>query len=858
MTQRSIEDAKAGGHLCHIFRGEEELLDILVRFTADGAPKGKRVLVTAPGELRKSFLNSLNAAGLDAENLLGEGSLEIRSVEEELAGPGGKGPESLELNLSRELESSLSHGFSGLRIWTDMGGWAEYLGDWKELLRYEVALARFLSRGEVTRICGYDRRKHSAVQLCDVLACHPLFVVDGRIYENFYCRPASELVSRDLSEARFEHWLKTITERVRAEEEYRDSLRTASDVVASIPCGLCTYRWEPPDRLILIDCNPRVEAMTGVSLAEIEGKEFNEVWPGARESGFTEAFLEVMRTGRTYTAEAQDYRDDHLEGTYRVSAFRMPGNRLGVAFEDITELKKTRAALAAWQRDYEAIFNAVSDTILLLDAQSGAILAANEAVQHMFGYSRAEATRLGGEGLSAGTPPHDLQGALEQIALARERGPQIFEWLCRHKSGRTFWTEVNLRTAGIAGRDCVIAVVRDIDERKRLEQQLVRSQRVEALGRVAAGVAHDFNNVLAAVTGYTDLALTHLGDRSSLQKDLRAVKNISMRAGLLTKQLLTFSQRRPLEARPLNLNAVIADTEAILKAIIGKKIELKRSLTEPLDWTTADESALGQIVVSLVMNARDAMPDGGTLTLETANIDAATAPQTHRGALQDGHYVRLVVSDTGTGVDEETLSHVFEPFFTTKGMGEGTGLGLSTVYALVKQSGGEVFFESTPGKGSTCTVYLPVMPAPRRGEDVPAASPGLTVGTGTVLIVDDSETLRDLAREVLESKGYKVLTATDGQEALSVCQDADPPVDLVVTDIVMPKVDGRTLACEIRKLNPQTAVIFTSGYAGTTEDWDAEAEGTVLLEKPFTIDALLDQVSRSLDPSLSAGRRPAP
>ncbi len=853
MTRRSIEDAKSGDHLCHIYRGEGELVDVLTGFSAGGVRRCERVLVIARDGLRESFLNSLSAAGLDPENLLSEGILEICNLEEELARPGGKYPESFEARLSQELESSLSRGCSGLRVWADMGGRAEKSANWKAVLRCEAALTRFLSRGKVAHVCGYDRRKHSAVQLCDVLACHPLFLADGTIYENFYCRPASELVSRDLSEARFEHWLKTITERVRAEEEYRESLRTASDVVESIPCGLCTYRWEPPDRLILTGCNPRVEAMTGVSFTSIEGKEFNEVWPGARESGFTEAFLEVMRTGKTYTVDAQDYRDDQLEGTYRVSAFRMPGNRLGVAFEDITELKKARAAAATWQRDYEAIFNAVNDTVLLLDARTGAILAANEAVRQMFGYSPAEATRLHGEGLSTGIPPHDQKAALERIALAGKGQPQIFEWRCRHRDGRGFWTEVSLRTAWIGGRDCVIAVVRNIEERKRLEQQLVQSQRVEALGRVAGGVAHDFNNVLAAVTGYTDLALSHLGDRASLQQDLRAVKNIAMRAALLTKQLLTFSQRRPLAARPLNLNAVISDTDAIIQAIVGKKIKLKRSLADPLDWTTADESALGQIVVSLVINARDAMPDGGVLTLETENIEAADAPHAHRGALRHDRYVRLVVSDNGTGVDEETLSHVFEPFFTTKGTDPGTGLGLSTVYALVKQSGGEVFFESTLGRGSTCTVYLPVVPAPRRGQDVPGTSPGNKVGTGTVLIVDDNETLRDLAREVLEAKGYRVLTAKDGREALAVCQGARQPVDLVVTDVVMPNIDGRTLAREVRRLSPQTAVILTSGYAGSKEDWDREAEGTVLLEKPFTLDALLDQVSRSLNSSLQAG-----
>jgi nitrogen-specific signal transduction histidine kinase/ActR/RegA family two-component response regulator len=394
----------------------------------------------------------------------------------------------------------------------------------------------------------------------------------------------------------------------------------------------------------------------------------------------------------------------------------------------------------------------------------------------------------------------------------------------------------------------MIGVSLDVTARHELEDRLRQAQKMEAVGRLAGGVAHDFNNLLQVIQGHARFALEALPEPGDLREDLEAVYAASERAARLTRQLLAFSRKQILQPRELDLNAVVRGVMPMLGRLIGEDIAVVTHLAPRLGAVTADPAQLEQVLVNLAVNARDAMPEGGTLGIETADValDAA-ACERRDGPVAPGAYVRLAVRDTGAGMDEATRARAFEPFFTTKAPGKGTGLGLATVYGIVRQSGGCVTVSSAPGAGTTVVVELPRTSAPepaRPAADAPA--PGR--GTGTVLLVEDDATVRQFVRRVLEWQGYAVLEAAHGPDALRVAAEHGGRIDLVLTDVVMPGMSGRALAEALTASRPGLRVLFMSGYTddeilrrglGTT--------GVALLEKPFTAEALRDAVRRELD-----------
>ena len=384
------------------------------------------------------------------------------------------------------------------------------------------------------------------------------------------------------------------------------------------------------------------------------------------------------------------------------------------------------------------------------------------------------------------------------------------------------------------------------------EEQLRQAQKMEAVGRLAGGVAHDFNNLLMVMRGYGELLLNRLDANDPLRRNAEEIQEAAKRATALTQQLLAFSRKQVLQPKVLELNAVVTEVEKMLRRLIGEDIELAATLDLALGRVKADPGQIEQIILNPAVNARDAMPQGGRLTLKTSNVtlDQAYARQ-HRGA-RPGPHVLLAVSDTGVGMDAETQSHIFEPFFTTKDAGKGTGLGLSTVYGIVKQSGGTIWVESAPGRGTTFEIYLPLVEKVAAGGELhpalPAPPPG---GTETILVVEDEMSVRRLAAEFLGSNGHTVLEAQDGGEALQVCEEHRGPIHLLITDVVMPGMSGRELAVRLAGRRPEMKVIYMSGY---TDDAIVQhgvlEEGIPFLQKPFSLDAL----ARIVREGLEAGR----
>lgn len=480
----------------------------------------------------------------------------------------------------------------------------------------------------------------------------------------------------------------------------------------------------------------------------------------------------------------------------------------------------------------------------------GRWLRVNQSFCSLVGYSEGELLKLD---LQSITHPDDIGDCLAEMARLVERNVVAITAEKRyvHKRGHEIWTIISasLVTDLNGEPQHIIMQAQDISERKLLEEQFLQSQKLESVGRLAGGIAHDFNNMLTAINGYSELVLRRLPAHDPNRQHVAEIKKAGERSALLTNQLLAFSRKQVLHLEVIRINDVIEDTGNMLQRLIGEDVELVSVLDPRVGNINFDRGQLSQIIMNLAVNARDAMPAGGKLTIETSSVflDADYASK-HVGILP-GPYVLLAVSDTGTGITEEQLVHIFEPFYTTKDIGKGTGLGLATVYGIVKQSGGSIFAFSEVGNGTTFKIFLPRVldksgdPEPK--EDIPVK---FALGNETILLVEDEETVRGLTRQILESCGYSVIGARDGLEALEIFEKEKGRVDLLLTDVLMPNVGGRELAQRLLQKVPDLPVLFVSGYTESKVTDSYVPDGNVdFAKKPFSVDDLSRKVRDLLD-----------
>jgi two-component system, cell cycle sensor histidine kinase and response regulator CckA len=446
-------------------------------------------------------------------------------------------------------------------------------------------------------------------------------------------------------------------------------------------------------------------------------------------------------------------------------------------------------------------------------------------------------------------PEHAEMEGWEHLVRGEARTVDL-ETRWRRPDGKPLWMYLNASLVqDTAGEPLYLLLyLRDITERKSLEDQLRQAQKMEAVGQLAGGIAHDFNNLLTAILGSTELLLADTPPDDPRREDVQEISRSAHRAAALVRQLLAYSRKQVLQPRRVDLNAIVREMGAMLRRVVGEPIELRLDLDPGLGHVTADPGQLEQVIANLGVNARDAMPRGGTLTITTTNVTGrgVTAPA-DEGLSAAGPLVSLAVTDTGIGMDDEVRGRLFEPFFTTKELGRGTGLGLATVYGIVRQSGGHIQVRSRPGEGSSFTVYLPRAEAPRPARGALAAAAPVSGGSETVLVAEDEEAVRHLVCRVLRAKGYRVLEARHAEAALDLAAATAEPIDLLVSDLVMPGLGGRALADRLLNLRPALRVLFITGYAPEAVERQGRLPaGHGLLEKPFTADQLAHKVRETL------------
>ncbi len=602
--------------------------------------------------------------------------------------------------------------------------------------------------------------------------------------------------------------------------------------------------------------------LLGRTVEEVIGKDDAELFTPENGREIMAADRKVVDSGKTQTYEevgisagvARTYLS--TKGPHRDSNGEIIG-LLGIC-RDITDRKRAEEEFRQSQQKLRIHFEHTPLAVVEWDTQLR-ITEWSPSAERVFGYSRNEV--LGRD--ASFLVPSALKEHIDRIGqeILNQKGGTRSTNDNLTKDGRTISCEwYNTPLVDESGQVLGVAsLVQDVTERVALEERLRQSQKMEAVGRLAGGVAHDFNNLLTVIMGYSQILTDGLPGASRLKDATTQIRSAADRAAGITRQLLAFSRKQVLSPRVIDLNDVMLNLDTMLRRLIGEDVEVLTVPGRDLGAVRADPGQIEQVIMNLALNARDAMPTGGKLTLETENTELDASYASEHEPLQPGRYVMLAVSDTGTGMSPDTQAHIFEPFFTTKEIGKGTGLGLSMVYGIVKQSGGYIWVYSEPDRGTTFKIYLPRVDQPAETVGVERRPAGVKRGTETILLVEDDAQLRQLTSSVLAHCGYKVLTAGGTEEGLALCRENHRDIRLLVTDVIMPSMNGRQLAEQVKLISPSTRVLYVSGYTSNAiVHYGVLDPGLWFLPKPFSLSALIAKVREVLDAGHDApqGERP--
>ena len=643
--------------------------------------------------------------------------------------------------------------------------------------------------------------------------------------------------------------IQDISERRRIEEALQDSDKKFQALLDNSPNMI--FLKDVEGRYLLV--NKEFERALKVRQEQIRGKKDEEVFPREQAIAFRANDLQVLKIGIPVEFEEVARQEDglHTSIVHKFPLFDASGKiyATGGIVTDISERKRAEEDLRHREEEHRRLIENVPEVVWKAD-ERGKVFFISEEIERVFGYSVTEVYQQGERLWFGRMHPEDRERVQEAYStLFNEDRPFDVEYRIQHRDGRWMWWHDRAGSvAGGLGERVAEGLLSDITQRKEIEQQVRQRLKMEAIGKLAGGLAHDFNNLVMVIKGNSEILSSVVGPNEAQRRNIEQIGKAADRAASLTRQLLAFSRMQVLQPRVLDLNAIVAEMGKMLPRLISESIEFVFAPDSTLGRVKADSGQLEQVILNLAVNARDAMPQGGKLVIETKNFNMDEESASRHQPAKPGQYVLLTVSDTGHGMDAETQSHIFEPFFTTKSQGKGTGLGLATVYGIVKQSGGFIWVYSEPGQGTTFKIYLPRVDEPLEST-VPNQEKIVTVGgTETLLLVEDEEPVRELMRAFLQKNGYTVLEANNGLDALRAAERHIGTIHLLVTDMVMPKMGGWELADRLAVERSGLKVLYLSGYsehkvaADTNRNWRGS-----FVQKPFSMDVFGRKVREVLD-----------
>jgi PAS domain S-box-containing protein len=603
------------------------------------------------------------------------------------------------------------------------------------------------------------------------------------------------------------------------------------------------------DQGVHVYANAALASLLGFdSPQRIVGKPWRVAYALQQSETLESEIRKSLRETGKWSGNLLFHRPDGSHVPVEMHVARMPDSGTACVCRDLTQHELAEKARAEAEAKYRLLVEQVNAITYIAEIGiNGQWYYVSPQIESILGYTPEEWLAIAGN-WDEHIHPDDLPTVMAAEERSKLGAPFQAEFRVRRKDGREVWlSDTGVIVKGSNSHPVMEGIMVDITERKTLETQLLQSRKMEAVGRLAGGIAHDFNNLLTIISGYTELAMTRPQLPGEVRSDIERIENAAGRAAALVRQLLAFSRKQVLQPKILDLNQIVLNLDTLLRRLMDESIEMVTRVSEDLGRVKADPAQIEQVIMNLVVNARDAMPEGGRLILETSNVELDSNYAVDHVTVKPGRYVMLAVSDTGVGMDAQTVAHIFEPFFTTKESGRGTGLGLSTVYGIVKQSGGYIWVYSEPGKGSSFKVYLPWVDEVVEETPVGPAAVHTQRGTETILLVEDEEPLRELIQTVLADQGYDVIPSLDPQHAEQVATHLDGEIHLLLTDVVMPGISGRELAGRISARRPDIRVLYMSGYTDNVISSGGMLErGLAFLQKPFSPATLVQKVREVL------------